>query len=124
MRNGSLPFRDELLAAIPSLRAFAVSLSGRRDRADDLVQETLTKAWAHQDSFTPGTNLKAWLYATLRNEFYSQMRKKCRAVEDVRCSFSSQLAVHGEQQGLLDLADMRRALGHLPPDEGVALPLV
>jgi RNA polymerase sigma-70 factor, ECF subfamily len=119
-----LSFREELLGAIPSLRAFAVSLSGRRDRADDLVQETLTKAWAHQDSFTPGTNLKAWLYAILRNEFYSQMRKKGREVEDVDGSFSSQLATHGEQQGHLDLADMRRALSHLPADQREALLLV
>ena len=76
-------FRDGLLAAIPSLRAFAFSLIGRCDRADDLVQETLIKAWAHHASFQPGTNLRAWLYTILRNEFYSQMRKKGREIEDV-----------------------------------------
>jgi len=117
-------FRDDLLNTIPSLRAFAISLSGKRDRADDLVQETLTKAWKHQDSFTPGTNLKAWLYAILRNEFYSQMRKKGREVEDVDGNFSSQLAVHAEQQGHLDLADMRDALTKLPADQREALLLV
>jgi len=117
-------FRDDLLSTIPSLRAFAISLSGKRDRADDLVQETLTKAWKHQESFTPGTNLKAWLYAILRNEFYSQMRKKGREVEDVDGNFSSQLAVHGEQQGHLDLADMRDALTKLPADQREALLLI
>jgi RNA polymerase sigma-70 factor (ECF subfamily) len=119
-----LSFRDDLLNTIPSLRAFAISLSGKRDRADDLVQETLTKAWKHQDSFTPGTNLKAWLYAILRNEFYSQMRKKGREVEDVDGNFSSQLAVHAEQPGHLDLADMRIALTKLPADQREALLLV
>lgn len=119
-----MSFRDDLLNTIPSLRAFAISLSGKRDRADDLVQETLTKAWKHQESFTPGTNLKAWLYAILRNEFYSQMRKKGREVEDVDGNFSSQLAVHAEQQGHLDLADMREALTKLPADQREALLLV
>jgi RNA polymerase sigma-70 factor (ECF subfamily) len=119
-----LSFRDELLSTLPSLRAFAISLSGKRDRADDLVQETLTKAWKHQDSFTPGTNLKAWLYAILRNEFYSQMRKKGREIEDVDGNFSSQLAVHAEQPGHLDLADMRVALTKLPPDQREALLLI
>ena len=119
-----MSFHDDLLSTIPSLRAFAISLSGKRDRADDLVQETLTKAWKHQDSFTPGTNLKAWLYAILRNEFYSQMRKKGREVEDVDGNFSSQLAVHAEQPGFLDLADMRIALTKLPADQREALLLV
>jgi len=119
-----LSFRDDLLNTIPSLRAFAISLSGKRDRADDLVQETLTKAWKHQESFTPGTNLKAWLYAILRNEFYSQMRKKGREVEDVDGNFSSQLAVHAEQQGHLDLADMKLALTKIPADQREALLLV
>lgn len=119
-----MSFHDDLLNTIPSLRAFAISLSGKRDRADDLVQETLTKAWKHQDSFTPGTNLKAWLYAILRNEFYSQMRKKGREVEDVDGNFSSQLAVHAEQPGHLDLADMRNALSKLPADQREALLLV
>jgi RNA polymerase sigma-70 factor, ECF subfamily len=119
-----LSFRDELLSTLPSLRAFAISLSGKRDRADDLVQETLTKAWKHQDSFTPGTNLKAWLYAILRNEFYSQMRKKGREIEDVDGNFSNQLAVHAEQPGHLDLADMRVALTKLPNDQREALLLI
>ena len=64
--QASSDFRDGLLGAIPSLRAFAFSLTGQADRADDLVQETLTKAWAHQKGFQPGTNLKAWLYTILR----------------------------------------------------------
>ena len=74
-------FKREMLATLPSLRAFAVSLTGKHDKADDLVQDTVMKAWAKQTSFEMGTNIKAWLFTILRNEFYSQMRKrgqKCR----------------------------------------------
>lgn len=117
-------FRDGLLAAIPSLRAFAFSLIGRGDRADDLVQETMMKAWAHHASFQEGTNLRAWLYTILRNEFYSQMRKKGREVEDVDGAFSRNVGVHPDQHGHLDMADMRAALAQLPADQREALLLV
>jgi len=63
--------KDDLLAAVPSLRAFAISLCGRTARAEDLVQETLMKAWANSASFQPGSNMIAWLYTILRNEYYS-----------------------------------------------------
>ena len=117
-------FREGLLAAIPSLRAFAFSLIGRGDRADDLVQETLMKAWAHHASFQPGTNLRAWLYTILRNEFYSQMRKKGREIEDVDGAYSRNVGVHPDQPGHLDMADMHAALAQLPADQREALLLV
>jgi RNA polymerase sigma-70 factor (ECF subfamily) len=120
----SKEFRDGLLAAIPSLRAFAFSLIGRSDRADDLVQETMMKAWSHHASFQPGTNLRAWLYTILRNEFYSQMRKKGREVEDVDGAYSRNVGVHPAQLGHLDMADMHRALAELPADQREALLLV
>ncbi len=66
-------FKREMLAALPNLRAFAISLIRSRDRADDLVQDTIMKAWAKQESFQPGTNMRAWLVTILRNEFYSQI---------------------------------------------------
>ena len=87
-------FKTGLLGAIPSLRAFAVSLSQNADKADDLVQETLMKAWDKQSSFEPGTNLKAWLFTILRNEFYSQMRKRGREVQDSDGIMTARLAVH------------------------------
>lgn len=117
-------FRDALIGTIPSLRAFAYSLSGRADRADDLVQETLTKAWAHQDSFETGTNIKAWLYTILRNEFYGQLRKRGREVEDVDGIFSSRVGVLPEQQSRLDMEDMKLALQKLPADQREAVLLV
>ena len=70
------PFKRELLGCLPGLRGFAISLIGRHDRADDLVQDTILKAWAKKTKFEPGTNMKDWLFTILRNKFYSQMRKK------------------------------------------------
>ena len=74
--------RDTMLAAVPSLRAFGISLCGNVDRADDLVQETLLRALANIDSFQPGTNMSAWLFTILRNLFRSEYRKRRREVED------------------------------------------
>lgn len=117
-------FRDGLLAAVPTLRAFAVSLAKNTDRADDLVQETLVKAWDKQDSFQPGTNLKAWLFTILRNEFYSQMRKRRREVEDSDGSITARLSVHPSQDGSSDLTDFRKALELLPEDQREAIILI
>ena len=120
----SQQFRDQIIAAIPGLRAFGLSLTARSDRADDLVQETLMKAWKHHDSFEAGTNMKAWLYTILRNEFYTQLRKRKREVEDADGYYSSKVAVHAEQEGHLDMADLRVALAKLPEDQREAIILV
>jgi RNA polymerase sigma-70 factor, ECF subfamily len=117
-------FRAEMIAAIPGLRAFGLSLTSRSDKADDLVQETLMKAWKHHESFQQGTNMKAWLYTILRNEFYSQLRKRKREVEDADGFYSSKVAVHAEQDGHLELADLRIALAKLPEDQREAIILV
>jgi len=117
-------FRDELLATIPSLRAFGLSLTSRGDRADDLVQETLMKAWKHHESYTAGTNMKAWLYTILRNEFYTQLRKRKREVEDADGFYSNKVAVHAEQESYVDMADFTIALAKLPEDQREAIVLV
>ncbi len=120
----STEFRTQILAAIPGLRAFGLSLTSRSDKADDLVQETLMKAWKHHESFQQGTNMKAWLYTILRNEFYSQLRKRKREVEDADGVYSSKVAVSAEQDGHLDIADLRIALAKLPEDQREAIILV
>ena len=117
-------FKRELLATLPSLRAFAVSLSGRHDKADDLVQDTVMKAWAKQESFELGTNIKAWLFTILRNEFYSQMRKRGREVQDTDGAFTERMAVHPSQYGIVDLNDFRKALDKLPDDQREAVILI
>lgn len=117
-------FKRDMLAALPGLRAFAVSLSGNRSNADDLVQETILKAWAKQDSFQPGTNIKAWLFTILRNEFYSRMRKKGREVQDSEGLFTQQMAVAPAQMGALDFEDFKSALAKLPEDQREAIILI
>ncbi|MBK1622508.1 MULTISPECIES: sigma-70 family RNA polymerase sigma factor [Hyphomicrobiales] len=116
--------RQELLSAIPNLRAFAVSLCGNGERADDLVQETLMKAWAKFHTFQEGTNLRAWLFTILRNEFYSQVRKKGREVEDAEGAYAAKLASQPAQNGHMDLRDFNEALSQLPDDQREALVLV
>jgi RNA polymerase sigma-70 factor, ECF subfamily len=80
--DASPAVRDAMLAAVPSLRAFAISLSGNVDRADDLVQETLLRAVTNIDSFQPGSHMSAWLITILRNLFLTEYRKRRREVED------------------------------------------
>ncbi|MBH0237264.1 sigma-70 family RNA polymerase sigma factor [Methylobrevis albus] len=120
----STNFRDGLLAEIPSLRAFAISLCGKLDRADDLVQETLMKAWAANASFTEGTNLRAWLFTILRNVYFSQLRRTRREVEDADGKHAATLSVVGEQHARLDLGDFKEALAKLPPDQREVLTLI
>lgn len=125
--SGTAPdskLHDDLIAAIPNMRAFAISLCGNRDHADDLVQEALVKAWNHLDSFEEGTNLKAWLFTILRNSYFSELRKAKREVADSEGQLAAKLSVPPEQQGHLDLLDLNRALSKLPLDQREALILV
>lgn len=124
MTEPSPSFKKAMLAALPSLRAFAMSLTGRPDRADDLVQETVMRAWAKQESFQPGTNMNAWLFTILRNLFYSQMRKRGREVQDTDGAFTATLGVAPPQDGVMDLADLKNALNRLPPDQREAILLI
>lgn len=124
MTGPSAPLKEALLAQIPSLRAFALSLTGNRDRADDLVQNTLMKAWAAAASFQEGTSLRAWLYTIMRNNFYSEYRKRWREVQDVDGLAAAGLVSLPAQHGHLDLADFRVALARLPADQREALILV
>ncbi|WGD30004.1 sigma-70 family RNA polymerase sigma factor [Ancylobacter sp. WKF20] len=116
--------RDEIIAAIPNLRAFAISLSGNVDRADDLVQETLLRAFANINSFRTGTNLPAWLFTILRNLFRSEYRKRRREVPDSDGAFAATLTTNPDQNTHLDFEDFRTALDKLPPDQREALVLV
>lgn len=117
-------FKRELMKHLPSLRAFAISLVGKVDSADDLVQETVMKAWANRASFTPGTNLRAWIFTILRNEFYTVFRKRRREVEDADGAIAARVGVRAEQEGHMDMVDMQKALSRLPSDQREALVLV
>ena len=122
--TASTEFKTLLLAAIPRLRVFAMSLVHDEGRADDLTQEALVKAWANREKFQPGTNLPAWLCTIMRNEFYSQMRMGRREVRDEDGRFAGGLSVRPGQQGSVDLADFRAALAALPDDQREAVVLV
>src|SRR5436305_5501980 len=116
--------RDAMLAAVPSLRAFAISLCGNVDRADDLVQETLLRAWANLNSFEPGTNMSAWLFTILRNLFRSEYRKRRREVPDGEGTYAETLKTQPEQASRVEFEEFRTALAKLPSDQREALVLV
>lgn len=117
-------FKEELARVIPHLRAFGRSLSGNRDLADDLVQETLLKAWAARQRFQAGTNMRAWTFIILRNLFLSQMRRARFKGEWDELTASKILAAPAGQDKQIELADMHRALMHLPQPQREALILV
>jgi len=117
-------FKTELLGLVPFLRAFARSLTGNQEAADDLAQETLVKAWQSRSSFIPGTNLKAWLFTILRNQFYSERRRAWRQ-EPWDSEKAANLHSYSESQtSAADLSDIARALQALPNEQREALILV
>ncbi|MEH3106002.1 MAG: sigma-70 family RNA polymerase sigma factor [Sphingomonas fennica] len=117
-------FKTELARVIPHLRAFGRSLSGNRDLTDDLVQETLLKAWAARQRFQAGTNMRAWTFIILRNLFLSQMRRARFKGEWDELTASKILAAPASQDRHVELGDLQRALLHLPQPQREALILV
>lgn len=116
--------QTKMIALLPNLRAFARSLSGSADKADDLVQEALIRAWSNRSSFVPGTNLKAWMFTILRNAFISEKRKRRQEVEDATGALAERLSVHGEQSGHMDMVDFAKALEQLSDDQREAVILI
>jgi RNA polymerase sigma-70 factor (ECF subfamily) len=117
-------FKAEMSLVIPHLRAFGRSLSGNRDLADDLVQETLMKAWAARKRFQAGTNMRAWTFIILRNLYLSQMRRARFRGDWDDLTAERILAAPAGQDKQVELADMQRALLHLPQPQREALILV
>lgn len=117
-------FRKELASVIPHLRAFGRSLSGSRDLADDLVQETMLKAWAARDRFHAGTSMRAWTFIILRNLFLSQMRRNRFRGEWDDLVADRVLAAPASQDRQMELSDLHRAMHMLPQSQREALILV
>jgi RNA polymerase sigma-70 factor, ECF subfamily len=113
-----------ILGAVPSLRAFAISLCGNADLADDLVQETLLRALANNDSFQPGTNISPWLFTILRSHFRSENRKHRREVDGAAGHCAESLKSQPDQLGQVEFREIREALSQLPADQREALVLV
>src|SRR4029078_7483692 len=110
-------FRDELVNEIPALRAFAISLCGRVDWADDLVQEALLRALANAHRFQPGTCLLAWLITILRNYFRTQYRRDKRMVGDPEGILAARLSALPNQNGRLEINELVGALAKLPLEQ-------
>ena len=119
--TGSFDVRADILKAIPHLRAFAISLTGDVDRADDLVQEAIVRGLSHLDSFTPGTNMQAWLFTILRNQFHTAYRKRRREVEDTDGQSAARLAVAPTQDAYVNLQDLGAALLQIPVEQREAV---
>jgi RNA polymerase sigma-70 factor, ECF subfamily len=117
-------FRQGLIQAIPALRAFARSLCGRRDAADDLVQDTLMKAWQARERFQAGTNLKAWTFVILRNDFYSSLRRAKTVTKYLGAESLKPEGVEAGQDTRVNLTDLMRAFNVLAPEQKEALILV
>jgi RNA polymerase sigma-70 factor (ECF subfamily) len=116
--------RQEIVAFLPSLRAFAISLCRDRDVADDLVQDTVERAWRARDRFERDTNVHAWLFTILRNAFLSRCRKAGREVADPDGVHAGRIATPPDQLTRLDLDDLRRALAELSDELREAILLV
>lgn len=117
-------FRREFLDLTPRLQRFAMSLTKNPSSADDLVQETLLRAWRGRSRFVAGTNLGAWLFTIMRNALYSQHRKRSHQVFESDSGFAERLATLPEQPGHLDLQDAQVALDQLSEPMREALVLV
>jgi RNA polymerase sigma-70 factor (ECF subfamily) len=117
-------WRDDVVAMIPALRAFAWSVSRNGSDADDLVQDTLIKAWTHRDKFEPGTNLRAWLFTILRNTYYTAVVRRRREVRDEDGAHARTLTAPPSQEWGLAMQSLQQALDQLPPEHREALVLV
>lgn len=117
-------WRGMLGRQIPALRAFAFSLARNRADADDLVQETLVKAWAHRTRFEAGTNLRAWLFTILRNSWYTGAARRRREVADEEGRHAAGLTAEASQEWTAELTSLQAALNTLPPEHREAIIMV
>jgi len=116
--------RDQMIVHLPALRGFALSLTRNGSAADDLVQETILRAWSSFGRFTAGTNLRAWLFTILRNCFYSDLRKHRREVQDSDGLFAERLSQKPGHDSALAMRDFQRGFEKLIDEQREALALV
>jgi RNA polymerase sigma-70 factor (ECF subfamily) len=117
-------FVDGVLTSVTSLRAFAISLTRDADQAEDLVQETLLRAISKHEQFVAGTNLQAWLFTILRNQFFSEHRKSTREVEDGDGSYAATMVCMPDQEDRIMVHHLEAALHKLPEGQREAILLV
>jgi RNA polymerase sigma-70 factor (ECF subfamily) len=117
-------FEVELLALLPRLRAHAIALTGARSAGDDLLQDTLVRAWRFRDRFEEGSNMSAWIHKIMRNSFYSDAASQRRFVSDADGAHAAQLACEPDQEWCLKFAELIAALQRLSVTTREALLLV
>lgn len=117
-------FKAELVTLIPHLRAFARTLTGDATAADDLAQEAMMKAWDARASYQMGTNMKAWTFMILRNQFYSEKRRSWRQSQLDQEAAERTLVAVDDPEAPIALDELRQALQTLPEEQREALILV
>jgi len=122
--SSTTSWREEVVGLIPALRAFAWSLSHNGSDADDLVQDTLIKAWTNRDKFEAGTNLRAWLFTILRNTYYTNVLRRRREVRDETGEYAGALKSPPTQDWSVAMRALQTALQQLPDEHREALILV
>jgi RNA polymerase sigma-70 factor (ECF subfamily) len=115
---------DDIVELMPLLRVYAVFLTKSATYADDIVQDTLERAWRSRTSFKEGSNVKAWMFGILRNCFIDGLRKDKRLVQDVDGKIAAALSTPAEQHWRLQYAQLLRAIEGLPPQVRDAVFLV
>lgn len=117
-------FKQQLVVLIPALRAFARSLTGEPAAADDLAQDAMMKAWDARESFEMGTNMKAWTFMILRNQFYSDKRRSWRQSQLDQEAAERTLMAVDDPTSPIALDELRLSLAMLPSEQREALVLV
>ncbi|WP_312815038.1 sigma-70 family RNA polymerase sigma factor [Brevundimonas sp.] len=117
-------FKKELVGLIPHIRAFARTLTGDPTAADDLAQEAMMKAWDARASYQMGTNMKAWTFMILRNQFYSEKRRSWRSTQLDQEAAERTLIAVDDPEAPVALDELRQALKTLPEEQREALILV
>ena len=117
-------FKRQLVALIPHLRAFARTLAGDPTAADDLAQDAMMKAWDARASYQMGTNMKAWTFMILRNQFYSEKRRSWRQSQLDQEAAERTLVAVDDPEAPVALDELRQALKTLPEEQREALILV
>lgn len=116
-----LPHPD-LVAAIPRLRRYARVLTGDATRADDLVQDTLARAWEKRRLWQAGSDLRAWLFAIMHNVHVNQLALRRREAMNVSLDADTegagwQLPVRPNQLERVELLEVIREMGRLPVEQ-------
>jgi RNA polymerase sigma-70 factor (ECF subfamily) len=116
-------FEEDLVKLIPQLRAYAFVMTRGRESGDDLVQDTLVRALRSQHTFTPGTNLKAWVFTILRHQFITLARRK-PPMGTALSEGGDDAPSPAAQEDAVSLRDFHRLLHQLPAKQREALLMI